>query len=220
MRRGRRRRRSRARASRRRRELTDVADPDPSARTVRAAVLGGVTLDDERRLRRDRSRLGAATDGTAAGAVEIVRARRRRADRAVRSARRGGRRTGRAASSSSTSRRPASAAARARWRFSPAAAGSKTTAFRVRQFFLSGPAGERAMLDGARGCLRRGVAARDLQRPDVRRAVDGDALGVSSDGRAPTDDLPHFDMLPPARRLWGRGEDCGRRRPTSRRAAA
>jgi uncharacterized protein YprB with RNaseH-like and TPR domain len=74
--------------------------------------------------------------------------------------------------------------------------------FRVRQFFLGGPAGEPALL-------------RELAR------VFGDAtLLVTFNGRtfdvplmetrwafhrrsSPTDDLPHFDMLPPARRLWG-----------------
>jgi hypothetical protein len=76
-------------------------------------------------------------------------------------------------------------------------------AFRVRQFFLGAPSGESAMLDALAGIF-------------------GDAsLLVTFNGRtfdvplmetrwayhrasAPTDDLPHFDMLPPARRLWGR----------------
>ena len=56
--------------------------------------------------------------------------------------------------------------------------------FRVRQFFLSGPAGERAMLDALADDLRRRVAARHVQRPDVRRAVHGDALGVPSPSSA------------------------------------
>ncbi|HUL73324.1 MAG TPA: ribonuclease H-like domain-containing protein [Vicinamibacterales bacterium] len=74
--------------------------------------------------------------------------------------------------------------------------------FRVRQFFLSGPAGEHAMLD-ALGAI-----------------FDEASLLVTFNGRSfdvpvmemrwafhrratPTDDLPHLDMLPPARRLWG-----------------
>ncbi len=78
--------------------------------------------------------------------------------------------------------------------------------FRVRQFFLSGPADERPMLDALAGIF-------------------GDAsLLVTYNGRAfdvpvmemrwafhrlapPTGELPHFDMLAPARRLWGEG-DC------------
>lgn len=75
--------------------------------------------------------------------------------------------------------------------------------FVVRQFFLAGPAGERAMLDA------------------LAEVFDGASLVVTYNGRtfdvpfmetrwafhrtpAPTGDLPHFDMLPPARRLWGR----------------
>jgi hypothetical protein len=74
--------------------------------------------------------------------------------------------------------------------------------FRVRQFFLSGPAGERAMLDA------------------LGEIFDEASLLVTFNGRSfdvpvmemrwafhrratPTDGLPHFDMLPPARRLWG-----------------
>jgi uncharacterized protein YprB with RNaseH-like and TPR domain len=75
--------------------------------------------------------------------------------------------------------------------------------FRVRQFLLAGPAGERAMLDA------------------IGKIFDEASLLVTYNGRtfdvplmetrwafhrssAATDDLPHFDMLPPARRLWGR----------------
>jgi hypothetical protein len=75
-------------------------------------------------------------------------------------------------------------------------------AFRVRQFFLGGPAGEPALLR------------------ELGRIFDGATLLVTFNGRtfdvplmetrwafhrrsSPTDDLPHFDMLPPARRLWG-----------------
>lgn len=74
--------------------------------------------------------------------------------------------------------------------------------FIVRQFFLSSPAGEREMLD------------------QLARIFDEASLVVTYNGRtfdvpfmetrwafhrasAPTGDLPHFDMLPPARRLWG-----------------
>ena len=55
-------------------------------------------------------------------------------------------------------------------------------AFRVRQFFLAGPAGERAMLGAIGENLRRGQPARDVQRPNVRRAADGNALGVPPHG--------------------------------------
>jgi len=74
--------------------------------------------------------------------------------------------------------------------------------FRVRQFFLAGPAGESSMLDA------------------LARIFDDATLLVTYNGRTfdvPTMDtrwafhrresaaeaLPHFDMLPPARRLWG-----------------
>jgi uncharacterized protein YprB with RNaseH-like and TPR domain len=73
----------------------------------------------------------------------------------------------------------------------------------VRQYFLSGPAGERTLL------------------AELGRVFDEASLLVTYNGRTfdvplmetrwafhrrttPTDDLPHFDMLPPARRLWGR----------------
>ena len=107
------------------------------------------------------------------------------------------------ASCSSTSRPPASAAAPARSRFSWAAAGSRRGGFRVRQFFLSGPGGERAMLEALAHDLRRGQPRRHLQRPsfDVPLMETRWAFHRTS---TPTDDLPHFDMLPPARRLWGR----------------
>jgi hypothetical protein len=80
--------------------------------------------------------------------------------------------------------------------------------FIVRQFFLAGPSGERAMLT------------------ELARVLDNASLVVTYNGRtfdvpfmetrwafhrtqAPTDDLPHFDMLPPARRLWGRRDRRG-----------
>jgi uncharacterized protein YprB with RNaseH-like and TPR domain len=75
--------------------------------------------------------------------------------------------------------------------------------FVVRQFFVAGPSGERPMLDA------------------LARVFDDASLVVTYNGRtfdvplmetrwafhrteAPTERLPHFDMLPPARRLWGR----------------
>jgi hypothetical protein len=80
--------------------------------------------------------------------------------------------------------------------------------FAVRQFFLAGPSGERPMLDA------------------LARVFDEASLVVTYNGRtfdiplmetrwafhrraAPTADLPHFDMLPPARRLWGRRDRAG-----------
>ena len=74
--------------------------------------------------------------------------------------------------------------------------------FTVRQLLLTGPAGERALLES------------------LERAFDEASVLVTYTGRtfdvptmemrwafhrrpAPTDDLPHFDMLPVARRLWG-----------------
>lgn len=78
--------------------------------------------------------------------------------------------------------------------------------FRVRQFLLSGAAGEHAMLDA------------------LAAIFDAASLLVTFNGRSfdvplmetrwafhrrdcPTGGLPHFDMLPPARLLWSRRED-------------
>jgi tetratricopeptide (TPR) repeat protein len=75
-------------------------------------------------------------------------------------------------------------------------------AFRVRQFFLNGPGGEHALLDA------------------LTHIFDAASLLVTYNGRtfdvpvmetrwayhrqeSPADALPHFDMLPAARRLWG-----------------
>lgn len=75
--------------------------------------------------------------------------------------------------------------------------------FTVRQFFLVGPSGERAMLEA------------------LGRIFDNASMLVTYNGRtfdvpfmetrwafhrreSPTGDLAHFDMLPPARRLWSR----------------
>jgi uncharacterized protein len=79
--------------------------------------------------------------------------------------------------------------------------------FRVRQFFLNGPGGEHAMLDA------------------LTRVFDEASLLVTFNGRTfdvpvmdmrwafhrrdtPTGDLPHFDLLHPARRLWARRADA------------
>lgn len=76
-------------------------------------------------------------------------------------------------------------------------------AFTVRQYFMAGPSGEKPMLEA------------------LAQVFDEASLVVTFNGRtfdvpfmetrwafhrttAPTGDLPHFDMLPPARRLWGR----------------
>jgi hypothetical protein len=80
--------------------------------------------------------------------------------------------------------------------------------FEVRQFFLAGPSGERPMLDA------------------LARVFDDASLVVTYNGRtfdvplmetrwafhrtdAPTANLPHFDMLPPARKLWRRRDRSG-----------
>jgi len=83
-------------------------------------------------------------------------------------------------------------------------------AFRVRQFFLTAPTGERAMLaalgqvfDSASLLVTYNGRSFDVPLMDTRWAFHRTA--------APTDDLPHFDMLPPARRLWGRRELRGGR---------
>jgi uncharacterized protein YprB with RNaseH-like and TPR domain len=76
-------------------------------------------------------------------------------------------------------------------------------AFRVRQFFLAGPAGERAML---------GELGRILEEASLLVTFNGRTFDVPlmetrwafHRTAAATDDMPHFDMLPPARRLWGR----------------
>lgn len=78
-------------------------------------------------------------------------------------------------------------------------------AFRVRQFFLAGPAGERAMLrelakvfDDATLLVTFNGRTFDVPLMEMRWAFHRTA--------APTDDMPHFDMLPAARRLWSRRE--------------
>lgn len=76
-------------------------------------------------------------------------------------------------------------------------------AFRVRQFFLTGPAGERPMLD---------ALAKIFDDASLLVTFNGRSFDVPlmemrwafHRGEAATDGLKHFDMLHPARRLWGR----------------
>jgi uncharacterized protein YprB with RNaseH-like and TPR domain len=78
--------------------------------------------------------------------------------------------------------------------------------FQVRQFFLAGPAGEHAMLqalaaifDDASLLITFNGRTFDVPLMETRWAFHRSAC--------PTDDLPQFDMLPPARRLWGRRDE-------------
>ena len=75
--------------------------------------------------------------------------------------------------------------------------------FVVRQFFLNSPAAERAMLAALADIFEQASLlvtyngrTFDVPTMETRWAFHRCA--------APTDELPHFDMLPPARRLWGR----------------
>ena len=76
---------------------------------------------------------------------------------------------------------------------------------RVRQFFLNGPAGERALL---------GALARVFDETTLLVTFNGRTFDVPlmetrwafHRSPAPTDGLAHLDMLPPARRLWGQRE--------------
>jgi uncharacterized protein YprB with RNaseH-like and TPR domain len=83
-------------------------------------------------------------------------------------------------------------------------------AFRVRQFFLTGPAGERPMLD---------ALAKIFDEASLLVTFNGRSFDVPlmemrwafHRGEAATDGLRHFDLLHPARRLWGRrglGDDA------------
>jgi len=74
--------------------------------------------------------------------------------------------------------------------------------FRVRQFLLSGPAGEKALLESLAAIFDEAtlVVTYNGRSFDVPLMETRWAFHRTS---APTDDLPHFDMLPPARRLWG-----------------
>lgn len=75
--------------------------------------------------------------------------------------------------------------------------------FVVRQFFLAGPAGEKPMLDALRDVFADStlLVTYNGRTFDVPFMETRWAFHRSS---APTDDLLHFDMLPPARRLWSR----------------
>jgi uncharacterized protein YprB with RNaseH-like and TPR domain len=78
--------------------------------------------------------------------------------------------------------------------------------FRVRQWLMTGPAGERVLLDSL---------ARTLNEASLLVTFNGRTFDVPfMDMRwafhrqdNPVEDLPHFDMLPTARRLWSRRED-------------
>ena len=77
--------------------------------------------------------------------------------------------------------------------------------FRVRQFFLAGPRGERAMLDALGDVLSDASLlvtfngrTFDVPFMEMRWAFHRAA--------PPTDEIPHVDMLPAARRLWRRRE--------------
>ena len=77
--------------------------------------------------------------------------------------------------------------------------------FRVRQFFLAGPSGEHEMLRA----LGEVLSSASLLVTFNGRTFDVPFMETRwAFHRAPnpTDDLLHFDMLPPARRLWSRRE--------------
>jgi uncharacterized protein YprB with RNaseH-like and TPR domain len=80
--------------------------------------------------------------------------------------------------------------------------------FVVRQFFLASPAGERAMLEALAGVFREASLlvtyngrTFDVPFMEMRWAFHRAPV--------PTDDVPHFDLLPAARRLWRRREAAG-----------
>jgi hypothetical protein len=81
--------------------------------------------------------------------------------------------------------------------------------FRVRQFFLTGPAGEPAMLDAlgdvfGRASMLVTYNGRTFDIPTMETRWAFHRRGSAADG------VPHFDMLPPARRFWGRGRPGAR----------
>jgi uncharacterized protein YprB with RNaseH-like and TPR domain len=87
--------------------------------------------------------------------------------------------------------------------------------FRVRQFLLGGPAGEKALLeslgkvfDEATLVVTYNGRSFDVPLMETRWAFHRTA--------SPTDDLPHFDMLPPARRLWGAARHATQARSAAR----
>ena len=73
--------------------------------------------------------------------------------------------------------------------------------FRVRQFLLGGPAGEKALLESLASIFDEAtlVVTYNGRSFDVPLMETRWAFHRTS---SPTEDLPHFDMLPPARRLW------------------
>lgn len=76
-------------------------------------------------------------------------------------------------------------------------------AFTVRQFFLNGPAGEHALL----AALTNIFEEASLLITFNGRSFDVPVMETRwayHRREPPTSDLPHFDMLPPARRLWSR----------------
>jgi uncharacterized protein YprB with RNaseH-like and TPR domain len=89
-------------------------------------------------------------------------------------------------------------------------------AFRVRQFLLAGPAGEPTLL----AALAEVFSDTSLLVTYNGRTFDVPTMETRwafHRSASPTDDLPHFDMLPPARRLWGRR---GGMAPPGRRAGS
>ena len=78
--------------------------------------------------------------------------------------------------------------------------------FRVRQWLMTGPAGERVLLD---------ALARTLGDASLLVTFNGRTFDVPfmqmrwafHRQANPVEDVPHFDMLPTARRLWSRRED-------------
>jgi hypothetical protein len=76
-------------------------------------------------------------------------------------------------------------------------------AFTVRQYFLSAPSGEQQMLAALSAVFERTslLVTFNGRTFDVPFMETRWAFHRST---PPTDDLPHLDMLPPARRLWGR----------------
>jgi uncharacterized protein YprB with RNaseH-like and TPR domain len=78
--------------------------------------------------------------------------------------------------------------------------------FVLRQFFLVGPGGEAALLDALDGIFRSASLlvtynGRSFDVPTM------DTRWAFHRAETPTGGMAHFDMLPPARKLWGRRED-------------